>query len=105
MMLLDEIGVEDVSKGFKLVDYYGDKQICCDGVRFDISFACDLLNELYREKENWKISSCNSMNIMSVLSMDSQIVLEEIFKLEKEVDCSVLLEKFMSMMKHLRGEF
>lgn len=101
-MLLDEIGVEDVGKGFKLVDYYGDKQICCDGVRFDISFACDLLNELYREKENWKISSCNSM---SVLSMDSQIVLEEIFKLEKEVDCSKLLEKFMIMTKHLRGEF
>lgn len=94
----------DMSKGFKVVD----DGICCDGVRFDISSACELLNELYKEKENWKSSSCNSMNTMSILSMDSQIVLEEIFKLEKEVgvsECKMLMEKFNRMMKHLRGEF
>jgi len=74
----------------------------------DMYRACDFLNRLEEEKENWKMSSCNSMNTMSVLSMDSQIVLEEIIKLEKEVgvsECEMLMEKFNIMMGHLRGEF
>ena len=44
-MLLDTIGVKNKNKGYKIINHYGDKQICCDGIRFDIEFACKLLNE------------------------------------------------------------
>ena len=46
-----DIGINDISQGFKLVAENDFELLsCCDGVRFNIVVANDLLNELKEEK-------------------------------------------------------
>ena len=46
-----EIGINDISQGFKLVVESDELLSCCDGVRFNIAVANDLLNELKQEQD------------------------------------------------------
>ena len=52
-----EIGIHDMSKGFKLIFENDEFLICCDNVRFNIDVACDLLNEL--NNKNMKLKEEN----------------------------------------------
>ena len=69
--------------------------------------------ELKRERDDWKSSTCSYMNKDSVLSMDCQIVQEALWELEKEIEFGSkredlffdLKEKFEKLNNHRIGVF
>lgn len=69
--------------------------------------------ELKRERDSWKSSTCSYMNNYSVLSMDCQIVQEALWELEKEIEFGSkredlffdLKEKFEKLNNHRIGVF
>lgn len=69
--------------------------------------------ELKRERDDWKSSTCSYMNKDSLLSMDCQIVQEALWELEKEIEFGSkredlffdLKEKFEKLNNHRIGVF
>lgn len=69
--------------------------------------------ELKRERDSWKSSTCSYMNKDSILSMDCQIVQEALWELEKEIEFGSkredlffdLKEKFEKLNNHRIGVF
>ena len=67
--------------------------------------------ELKRERDDWKSSTCSYMNKDSLLSMDCQIVQEALWELEKEIEFGSkredlffdLKEKFEKLNNHRIG--
>ena len=68
-------------------------------------------DDLEKEKEGWKLSTCQYMNKDSVLMMDCQIVHEALFELEGLIEEDTeqkkkfndLKEKFKSLVNHYLG--
>lgn len=80
----------------------------------------ELLNELNneneqlkKEKEGWKLSTCRYINKDSVLMMDCQIVHEALFELERLIEEDTeqmgrfndLKDNFKSLVNHYLGVF
>ena len=71
------------------------------------------IEELKREMDGWKSSTCSYMNKDSILSMDCQIVQEALWELEKEIEFGSkredlffdLKEKFEKLNNHRIGVF
>ena len=71
------------------------------------------IEELKRERDGWKSSTCSYMNKDSILSMDCQIVREALWELEKEIEFGSkredlffdLKEKFEKLNNHRIGVF
>lgn len=71
------------------------------------------IEELKRERDGWKSSTCSYMNKDSILSMDCQIVQEALWELEKEIEFGSkredlffdLKEKFEKLNNHRIGVF
>ena len=83
-------------------------------VSYSINFASvEEIEELKRERDGWKSSTCSYMNKDSILSMDCQIVQEALWELEKEIEFGSksedlffdLKEKFEKLNNHRIGVF
>ena len=68
---------------------------------------------LKKEKDGWKLSTCQYMNKDSVLMMDCQIVHEALFELERLIEADTeqmerfndLKDKFKGLVNHYLGVF
>lgn len=79
------------------------KIVLKDGKELSAEECCKLLNKIENEKENWKNRSCESINMESILSMDLQIVQEELWDLEKLIyDSYIINEDIINSMKRLK---
>ena len=69
--------------------------------------------QLKKEKEGWKVSTCQYMNKDSILAMDFQIFHEALFELERLIEEDTeqmerfndLKKKFKSLVNHYLGVF
>lgn len=69
--------------------------------------------QLKKEKEGWKLSTCRYINKDSVLMMDCQIVYEALFELESLIEADTeqmerfndLKDKFKNLVNHYLGVF
>lgn len=114
-----------VRKGYKIWDTYLDREVQELNYRSQSDYMCEVLNEkesrintlvkeneqLKKEKEGWKLSTCQYMNKDSVLMMDCQIVHEALFELERLIEADTeqkkkfndLKDKFKSLVNHYLG--
>ena len=67
------IGIQDMSKGFKLIFENNEFLICCDNVRFNIDVASDLLNELNNKNMKIKKEIETELNYLENKAMDNQV--------------------------------
>jgi len=88
---------------YKLSMNNNGKIVLKDGKELSTEECCKLLNKIENEKENWKIHYCESSNMESILSMDLQIVQEELWDLEKLIyDSYIINEDIINSMKRLK---
>lgn len=94
----------------QLKNYFKKRAECSN---FQINKLKEEIEELKRERDSWKSSTCSYMNKDSILSMDCQIVHEALWELEKEIEFGSkredlffdLKEKFEKLNNHRIGVF
>ena len=98
---------EDISHKVLLLEKYIDEQ------QATITALKEENEQLKKEKEGWKLSTCRYINKDSVLMMDCQIVHEALFELGILIEADTeqmerfndLKDKFKSLVNHYLGVF